>query len=59
MAATQNRPEGAEDKDATLDSEVTGTPDDDGPHDVPDDRVIEKTLPSRPIGSGGPSRTGD
>jgi hypothetical protein len=25
------------------------TPDEDGPHDVPDDAVIEKTLPSRPL----------
>ena len=23
-------------------------PDEDGPHDVPDDKVIEKTLPERP-----------
>ena len=23
-------------------------PDEDGPHDVPDDEVIEETLPSRP-----------
>jgi hypothetical protein len=59
MAATQNRPEGAEDEDAALDSDVSGAPDEDGPHDVPDDRVIEKTLPSRPGGSGGPSRGGD
>ena len=25
------------------------TPDEDGPHDVPDEKVIEKTLPSVPI----------
>ncbi|MBA2961112.1 MULTISPECIES: hypothetical protein [Ramlibacter] len=24
-------------------------PDEDGPHDVPDATVIEKTLPSRPV----------
>jgi hypothetical protein len=24
-------------------------PDEDGPHDVPDDAVIEKTLPSKPV----------
>jgi hypothetical protein len=23
------------------------TPDEDGPHDVPDDKVIEKTLPAK------------
>jgi len=25
------------------------TPDEDGPHDVPDETVIEKTLPSGPV----------
>ena len=25
------------------------TPDEDGPHDVPDEKVIEKTLPSVPV----------
>ena len=24
-------------------------PDEDGPHDVPDDKVIEKTLPTGPV----------
>jgi hypothetical protein len=24
-------------------------PDEDGPHDVPDEQVIEKTLPSQPV----------
>jgi hypothetical protein len=24
-------------------------PDEDGPHDVPDDKVIEKTLPAAPV----------
>lgn len=28
------------------------TPDEDGPHDVPDDTVIEKTLPAKPLGTG-------
>ena len=28
------------------------TPDEDGPHDVPDEKVIEKTLPSVPVDLG-------
>ena len=27
-------------------------PDEDGPHDVPDDKVIEKTLPTTPLREG-------
>jgi hypothetical protein len=43
------------------DGELSPTPDEDGPHDVPDDTVIEKTLPTAPVsdaGTGGatPSR---
>lgn len=30
----------------------TATPDQDGPHDVPDDEVIEKTLPAGTTGGG-------
>ena len=32
--------------------EFPPTPDEDGPHDVPDDKVIEKTLPTGPVGEG-------
>jgi hypothetical protein len=32
------------------DDQVPPIPDEDGPHDVPDDKVIEKTLPERPPG---------
>jgi hypothetical protein len=35
------------------------TPDEDGPHDVPDEKVIEKTLPSVPVSDsagGGPEQ---
>ena len=28
-------------------------PDEDGPHDVPDDKVIEKTLPAVKVGDDG------
>ena len=45
----QNRPQAEEDK-AVPDG--TGTPDTDGPHDVPDSQVIEKTLPKQTAGDG-------
>lgn len=44
MAPTPNRPEAAESEDR-LDEQPPPTPDEDGPHDVPDDTVIEKTMP--------------
>lgn len=44
MQPAQNRPEAAE-SDDRLDQEVPRTPDEDGPHDVPDETVIEKTMP--------------
>jgi hypothetical protein len=47
MRAAQKRP-GASDSDESLDAEVPHIPDEDGPHDVPDEKVIEKTLPSHP-----------
>jgi len=55
MRATRNGPGSASDSDESHDDEFPPTPDeDDGPHDVPDDKVIEKTLPTRPTpGSGG------
>ena len=54
MSAKQN-PAGSDDADAARSDESVAehsvrTPDEDGPHDVPDDEVIEKTLPSTPIG---------
>jgi hypothetical protein len=47
MGATPNRPEAADadESDDRLDEQPPATPDEDGPHDVPDDAVIEKTLP--------------
>ena len=42
MAATQND---SSDEDGVVD-QVKPIPDEDGPHDVPDDLVIEKTLPA-------------
>jgi hypothetical protein len=46
----QNRPQADEDQSANADG--TGTPDQDGPHDVPDSQVIEKTLPKQSPGDG-------
>ena len=52
MAATQ-RPTGKETPpDTSLDGQPPPVPDEDGPHDVPDDNVIEKTLPTAPSGDG-------
>jgi hypothetical protein len=47
MTAAQKRP-GASDSDESLEAQVPPIPDEDGPHDVPDETVIEKTLPSHP-----------
>jgi hypothetical protein len=44
MGPTQNRPDAAESDDRPAE-ELPRTPDEDGPHDVPDDAVIEKTMP--------------
>ena len=32
---------------------IPPVPDEDGPHDVPDEEVIENTLPTKPIPEGG------
>jgi hypothetical protein len=63
MPSAQN-PAASADSDEPLDSQPPPTPDEDGPHDVPDDAVIEKTLPTGPVadpGSAGssPSASGD
>ena len=49
MSATRKPAENAADPDESLEDQITPTPDEDGPHDVPDDEVIEKTLPSPPV----------
>jgi hypothetical protein len=55
MATTQNRPPDGDHPDGAIDEQLP-QPDEDGPHDVPDENVIEKTLPtSRPhTGDSGP-----
>ena len=52
MPATQQPQHDATDE-PRADDEVPPIPDEDGPHDVPDDKVIEKTLPERAPGAGG------
>lgn len=51
MSATQNPAAG--DADDPVQGEFPPTPDEDGPHDVPDEKVIEKTLPTVPIPDSG------
>jgi hypothetical protein len=51
MPAT-NRPQRDSTDEPRADDEVIPVPDEDGPHDVPDDKVIEKTLPERAPGGG-------
>ena len=55
MSATQNRPGDAADGDDARDDRFPPpVPDEDGPHDVPDEKVIEKTLPTTSLpGTGG------
>ena len=51
--APKERPESGDGSDEQPDEHVTPTPDEDGPHDVPDEQVIEKTMPSTPLRSAG------
>jgi hypothetical protein len=48
MSATQKPQQSEEADDRLVDGQAPHQPDEDGPHDVPDDKVIEKTLPSAP-----------
>ena len=57
MSATQKPSGNADDSEEPLDGQFPPVPDEDGPHDVPDEKVIEKTLPTAPVpdsGSRGP-----
>lgn len=56
MAAAQ-RPAGSDEDSDESPTEMTPTPDEDGPHDVPDEKVIEKTLPAHPVRDIGSGRT--
>jgi hypothetical protein len=48
MRATRNGTGSASDGDEFPEDQAPPAPDEDGPHDVPDDKVIEKTLPTAP-----------
>lgn len=52
MSSTQ-KPAGSPDESLDDPTSPPPIPDEDGPHDVPDDKVIEKTLPSMPIPESG------
>jgi hypothetical protein len=49
MPATQSQQQGESANDELVDGQPPPIPDEDGPHDVPDDKVIEKTLPTGPV----------
>jgi hypothetical protein len=51
MATTQNRPQDEDRPEGAVDEQFS-QPDEDGPHDVPDENVIEKTLPTSPLRGG-------
>lgn len=52
MPATQP-PQPGEPNNEPFNGQPPPIPDEDGPHDVPDEKVIEKTLPtSKPGGDG-------
>ncbi len=53
--STTRSPMGSADEAEDLpdDGRMPATTDEDGPHDVPDDKVIEKTLPTVPVFGNG------
>lgn len=55
MATAPKSPDDAPRADEKSRSDVPPAPDEAGPHDVPDDEVIEQTLPSGPR-DGDPAR---
>jgi hypothetical protein len=50
MASSQQSPSSRPAADDDEREDPPPVPDEDGPHDVPDAAVIEKTLPSKPVG---------
>ena len=49
MSATQRPAASDADADESPVDQIRPVPDEDGPHDVPDEKVIEKTLPTAPL----------
>lgn len=53
MSATQDPAGRGADSNESPPDQIPPIPDEDGPHDVPDDKVIEKTLPTKPVPDSG------
>ena len=49
----QQAGQGGQGADEPVEGQARPVPDEDGPHDVPDDKVIEKTLPTPPSRDSG------
>jgi hypothetical protein len=49
MSATRKPAGNADESEESLDGQFPPVPDEDGPHDVPDEKVIEKTIPAKPL----------
>ena len=49
----QSQPSASSDEAKGAIDQLKPIPDEDGPHDVPDDKVIEKTLPAVKVGDDG------
>jgi len=59
MQATESpRPDEGAGQDEDTPPQARPVPDEPGPHDVPDDQVIERTLPTKPVGEGGSDNPG-
>ena len=56
MSATQKPAGNTDESEKSLDGQFPPVPDEDGPHDVPDEKVIEKTMPTKPHPDEGSSR---
>ena len=53
MNAPQDQAKSAANSGDSIEEHLSSTPDEAGPHDVPDDEVIEKTLPTVPVSKSG------
>lgn len=55
MNAPQDSAKSAANSGESIEEHLSSTPDEAGPHDVPDEEVIEKTLPTAPVSKSGDS----
>jgi len=53
QADSPTQPEGRDDSQDESAPQARPAPDGPGPRDVPDDQVIDKTLPAKPADDGG------